>query len=168
MGNKNPRGPAIKSPTDEQLKNLIARPVLAYIETVGISNPDDVVVDLGILAECCIRIEKTLDGGFDPNEECNNYKHAAVICFWLRKLKPFTIGNASTSHFLRAYVNETIAFFAAYMYLYDGKDNSERPRITPQFLKDFMVALRYHSYSPHALVQVFEALSIKTGIPEEN
>lgn len=141
----------------EQLTTWLMDALTRYEKQLNVKTD----LDIGVLDECNTRIGITLGDGFRPNEKCSPEKIAGVMCFWLRKLKPLRHSPDHSSHKVAKYVNEIIAFQTAYFYLKSCKNgNSGTPRITSGMFMDFMAALRYHSYSPHALVQIFEALSI--------
>jgi len=126
------------------------------------------IVSIPILDECFIKVEEILERGFDPVKDVNEFKFAGVICFWLRKLKPFRLeSKKGTILPVSPYVNEVIALLTAYQFIFgyfsiERKDDKDfhLPKLTPRYFSDLVTSIRYNSYSPHSLVNIFESLSI--------
>lgn len=140
-----------------------------------------ILVDDKALEECGKKAEETL-GHLQGIPAPNTIKIAGHYAFWIRKLKPFSLYRRSEAVALLAglgvrdaegivppedephgaktlFVNEIIAIFAAC-----GLVNRYRPagmRIHPSagMMNDWIVGLRYHSYSPSSLAILLEGLS---------
>ena len=137
------------------LQNLVTKPIEAYEQIIKQS----VIIDVHILDECFVRCEKTLEKEF-VQDDLSQFKFAGAACFWIRKLKPFSLDALSSRH--STYLNEHIAFSIAYMFLfgYFAEQNRNKPRVSSAFMEDFVTFLRYNSASPHALILIFMAMSM--------
>lgn len=147
-----------KEYSESDLRSLVSPSVNRFESITGAN----VEVDLSIVDECFRRLEKTLGDGFTPVTEPNIFKLAGTLCFWFRKLKPFRLVKPVSPHPLTRFVNETISIITAYdlIFGYLSADNNTPPNISSKYFYDLVVSLRYHSFSPHSLVQIFEGLNI--------
>ncbi len=150
---------------DKDLLGVIERPVERFEKLFKVS----VIVDLALLDECFIKEDETVTKAFPPVTDVNEFKQAGTICFWVRKLKPFRLERTeeNTVHPIHLYVNELLAFLIAYQLIFgvyslkgEGTRGFHKPHISKRYLSDFVKTMRYNSYSPHSLVQIFESLCI--------
>lgn len=144
---------------EEQLIALVKHPIARFERLTAAK----VVVDIADLDEAFRRIMKTLQEGFPPVKKPSALKVAGAMCFWIRKLKPFSIGKSISAHPMARQVNEALAFMIAYDFVFGAHTKwgtGKKPNISPIFFKDLVASLRYHSHSPHSLVLLFEALSL--------
>ncbi|MBF0103499.1 MAG: hypothetical protein HQK77_21590 [Desulfobacterales bacterium] len=147
---------------EKDILNIIEIPVKKFESIFG----EGVIIDITILDECFYRVDAILENAFSScdaeTSEMNEFKLAGVTCFWIRKLKPFRFEG---SHKIKLFINEMLAFLIGYSfvlgYLSSNKQESLHiPKISERYLTDLIKSLRYNSYSPHCLVQLFEGLSI--------
>ena len=145
----------------EDLRGIIEKPMAAYEKTFGCA----VKAELAILDECFCRVDVCIDKDFPSSEASEGYdlsqfKLAGVICYWLRKLKPFSTGDAA-SHLL---VNEIIAFLVGYYLVYGYQikhDKGTPPKITGNYFYDLVKSYRYNAHSPHSSALIFESLCME-------
>lgn len=121
-------------------------------------------LNVRVLDECYELATQTLNSFRQPKYPSAG-KIAASQCYWVKKLKPFSLTKETTGENL--VVNETCAVLLALSIL--NKSNTN-----PEFISDLAGTLRIHSHSPHSLALVFEALEgrgnedYKEKITEEN
>lgn len=166
-------------PTLDDIKSLVGRGV-AEIERLF---NWDVLVDPKALEACDVWARKTLDqmDGIDSPDE---FKMAGHYAFWIRKLKPFSLYNSDdltqlftslgksetdTRAFLpmhvapptglkAQFVNELISVAVAGGILEYFGHRLKVGELPTKFLHDWVVGLRYHSYSPSALSILVEGI----------
>lgn len=121
-------------------------------------------VDLTILDECFCKVEDSLDKNFQSYEAPTGYapspfKMAGVICFWLRKLKPFLVPDRPEES---RFINETVAFLVGYSLVFQYSDTRSlhKPKISANFFHDIVTSLRYNSHSPNSAAFLFEGLCL--------
>ena len=113
-----------------------------------------------IIDDCLMQIFKSERRDFPAQKDyrISKYKEAGILCFWVRKLKPFSV---PTNEEANRYVNETIALYSG-IYLVMGcnkMDGSEsKLNLDGNFIHDLIVSLRYNSFSPHSTAYLFESL----------
>jgi hypothetical protein len=124
----------------------------------------NVRVDRFILAECFIKVSESKKRDFAAHAAPNGYqissfKMGGIICFWLRKLKPFQVLDDSA---VNRFVNEAIAFYPGYYFVCGCNSKKPKnftpPKVTATFIHDFIQSLRYNSHSPNSSAFVFESL----------
>lgn len=113
-----------------------------------------------IVDECFVRIFESSRRDFPARDFYNisQYKMAGLLCFWIRKLKPFSVPEKEEAN---RFVNETIALYSAlYLVLGYGINAGERPclNLDGNYIHDLIVSLRYNSFSPHSTAYLFESL----------
>lgn len=123
-----------------------------------------VLVNIPVLDESFSRVEDSLRKSFKSYEAPQGYepsvfKIAGVICFWLRKLKPFFVLEKPEEH---RFLNETVAFQVGYslVFRYSQQNRLHTPKITANFLHDITTSLRYNAHSPNSTAFLFEGLSL--------
>lgn len=109
-----------------------------------------------IIDECFARIAESEKKDFpaDHDYRISQYKMAGLLCFWIRKLKPFIVPEAEEAN---RFVNETLALYSA-LYLVLGCGKVLPPKIDGSYIHDLIVSLRYNSFSPHSTAYLFESL----------
>ena len=139
---------------------IVQKPVEQYENTLGCR----VQVHHAVLEECFCKIEESLNKNFKSHEAPNGYalspfKMAGVICFWLRKLKPFSVPDNTEANRL---VNETVGFLVGYYFIfqYSLERSFHRPKITAEFFHDVTTSLRYNAHSPNSTAFLFEGLCL--------
>ncbi|MDE7371035.1 MAG: hypothetical protein K2N07_04715 [Desulfovibrio sp.] len=132
-------------------EEIFQRPAKIYEEQYDC----EVVGRTYIIDECFTRIFESERKDFpaDRPYRVSPYKMAGILCFWIRKLKPFSVPENEEAN---RFVNETIALYSA-LYLVLGCQKSE-PKIDGTYIHDLIVALRYNSFSPHSTAYLFESL----------
>ena len=108
-----------------------------------------------IIDECFTRIFESERKDFPANRSyrISPYKMGGILCFWVRKLKPFSVHRKEEAN---RFVNETIALYSAlYLILGCGKTC---PKLDGPYIHDLIASLRYNSFSPHSTAYLFESL----------
>jgi hypothetical protein len=147
----------------EDILGVVERPVTWIENVLG----PEVEVDLSVLDECFARVDMSLQdcfrsheaqGAYDPNV----FKVAGVVCFWIRKLKPFRYVNENRGVNVKLVINELIAYLTGYhlVFGYCSTPRTRKPKLTEGYLNDVMSSLRYNSFSPHAIAFLFEAKTL--------
>ena len=138
---------------EDDIKGIIDKPVSHVESTFNIT----VVVDTNTLDACFYRVDLVLEQSY-TDDELSVFKSAGAICFWIRKLKPFSVKDDGNG-----YINEILAIMIAYNLLSGYLKNKETkaPKLTKAYMNDFIQSLRYNSHSPHSLVLLFEGLCLK-------
>jgi hypothetical protein len=140
-----------------EILEIVSAPIRRYMDQFKCT----VSVELSILDECFVRVEETREKYFESSQgsyNINTFKMAGIICFWIRKLKPFYVTNNAADH---RYINEYIAFLTGYTFVYNDVPLEKRrflPKITPHYFHDLINSFRYHSHSPHSTAFIFESL----------
>lgn len=123
-----------------------------------------------IIDECFMRIYASSCRDFPAQTEykINQFKMAGLLCFWVRKLKPFWVDEPHEE--ANRYVNETMALYSALFLIFGYlRSIGKQPNFnfTPEqkdrfssYLHDLIVSLRYNSFSPHSTAYLFESLFI--------
>lgn len=111
------------------------------------------------------------DKRIDQSELPCHIKHAAFLCYWLRRRQIVRdiSGSEITSQHLRHYPNEFVAartslillFFCHYFQ--PGADIDKilgqlEDRFPNEFFEEFVIMLRYKNVSPHSIYLIFKAL----------
>lgn len=88
----------------------------------------------------------------------NVYKVAAIVAFWIRKLKPIMIHPDSVGYYV--WLNELVALKVglAVCERYFDDAGKKQLAINQRVLKDWVLSWRYHSHSPHSSIIAFEML----------
>jgi len=142
----------------EDLQGIVEKPIALYQSVFGCS----VNAEMAILDECFCRFDVCIAKDFPSSEapegyDLSQFKVAGVICYWLRKLKPFSTEDAAKHLF----VNEIIAFLVGYylVYGYQARHAKDRrPKITSHYLDELVKSYRYNAHSPHSSAFIFESL----------
>lgn len=147
----------------DDIENIIATPVDVYKRMYGCGH---VVIDRFVIAECFQKTTESIKRDFASRYAPDGYmlsqfKFAGIVCFWIRKLKPFSTDNSAYNRF----INETLAFLVAYFFIFGYQKKSKKndyhaPKITPNYLHDIIKSLRYNSHSPNSTAFIFESLCI--------
>ena len=119
-----------------------------------------------ILWECFQKIGESERRDFPARERPQGYnispfKLAGIICFWVRKLKPFSVAGDEEAN---RFVNEAIALYTGIYFVYGyGKDTGKTalPKINGAYIHDLIKSLRYNSHSPNSTAFVFESLCMR-------
>lgn len=124
-----------------------------------------VQIDTFIFEESIIRALKSQKTAYESSDAPNGYnidsfKMAGLLCFWLRKLKPFTVVSGDMKE--KRIVNEAIAFLTGFNLIigYLGKNDSNftRPKIPASFFNNIILSFRYNSHSPNSTAFIFESI----------
>jgi hypothetical protein len=142
----------------EDLQGIVEKPITAYESVFSCT----VSAELAILDECFCRVDRCIANDFPSSEapegyDLSQFKVAGVICYWLRKLKPFSTEDVASHLF----VNEIIAFLVGYYLVYGYQVRHARgrcPKITSNYLDDLVKSYRYNAHSPHSSAFIFESL----------
>lgn len=145
---------------EADILGFVEKPIRLYEDIRGCT----VKVDITILDECFCKVEDSLEQDFRSHEAPEGYarspfKMAGVICFWLRKLKPFFVPDKAEEN---RFINETVAFLVGYslVFQYAESENLHHPKISDTFFHDMVSSLRYNSHSPNGAAFLFEALCL--------
>lgn len=145
---------------EADILGFVEKPIHLYESLRGCS----IKVDITILDECFCKVEDSLDRDFRSFEapegyEPSPFKMAGVICFWLRKLKPFSVPDKPEES---RFINETVAFLVGYSLVFQYAESKElhRPKISDTFFHDMVTSLRYNSHSPNSAAFLFEGLCL--------
>jgi len=166
-------------PTERDIETLFSPVVDEFEKTFGWR----ILADGKALEECVIRAEETL-GQINGVDDPNRYKIAGHYAFWIRKLKPFQLYNEEEmtamfnglgksgkdiAAFLpkfpipkgarTRFVNELIAVFFACGLVRNYSLVGTQLKLSAPLLNDWVVGLRYHSYSPSSLAILLEGLA---------
>lgn len=119
-------------------------------------------INVPVLAECFDQVAYTLQLHFEhPSPgHCytpTNFKIAGVICFWLRKLKPFSVSCSIKNN---TFVNETIALLTAHNFVQRYSLQKSRIITNKDLFLEVVTSLRYNSWSPSSLAFLFQSLCI--------
>lgn len=123
-----------------------------------------VQIDTFILEEAIVRALKSQKTVYEANVVYNidSFKMAGLLCFWLRKLKPFRVVSGSTGE--NKTVNEAIAFLTGIRLVigYRSKNGKSPkiPNLTPSFIHNIILSLRYNSHSPNSTAFIFESMCL--------
>lgn len=100
---------------------------------------------------------------FHGIEHLSEFKEAALLCFWLCKLKPFVVLKADSP--LCASTNELFAVHLITSLLKACSKKAERFRYPDRVtIKNFVYALKYQDLTKEALIQYMECLAMACGI----
>ena len=122
---------------------------------------DSIVVDRGISDEVLLKLRQSIKEYSrykDKTYELSPVKIAAILCFWIKKLKPYSIEDKTGVSVFRLKVNEGCAVMAAKIYL--RWQNGGRLEYNTEHLQSFLANLRYESTSIPSIIALFQA---KTG-----
>jgi len=119
-----------------------------------------------ILCECFQKIGESERRDFPARTmpvgyNISPFKMAGILCFWVRKLKPFSVADDEEAN---RFVNEAIAFFTGVYFIYGyGKDTGKvaPPKIQRSYIHDLIKSLRYNSHSPNSTAFIFESLCMR-------
>lgn len=148
----------------EDIIRIVERPVAAYEKVFQCK----VSVDVAVLDESVSRVESS-PMVFPSSEapegyDLSSFKMGGMYCFWLRKLKPFSVAASDAeSVYSRLFVNEVIAFLVGYYLIYgfQVKKTSPCPKITSRYFNDLITSFRYNSHSPNSTALIFESLCME-------
>ena len=145
---------------EADILGFVEKPIRLYESLRGCS----VRVDLTVLDECFCKVEDSLDRDFRSFEapegyEPSPFKMAGVLCFWLRKLKPFSVPEKTEEN---RFINETVALLVGFslVFQYAESEKLHHPKISDTFFHDMVSSLRYNSHSPNGAAFLFEALCL--------
>lgn len=100
---------------------------------------------------------------FHGIEHLSEFKEIALICFWVCKLKPFTILNPISP--LCASANELFAVHLMLTLIEGCKEYSDSFRIPDSVsIKNLVYALKYQDITKEAMILYFESLALACGI----
>lgn len=159
---------------------LLLKPAIEEIES---TYNWQILVDAKSLEECAIKAEETL-GNIRGIPNPNIFKIAGHYAFWIRKLKPFSLfnkdelidlmgalgiekpetilPNQSTSipsGSKTLFVNEVVAIGVACGLVAKYSRQGSKIRLSAPLMNDWIIGLRYHSYSPSSLAILLEGLA---------
>lgn len=106
---------------------------------------------------------------FHNINELSEIKETALLCYWIVKLKPFTILNKNSP--LRNSPNE---YFALYLilsilqYLTFNKSKQSFQKPSDAFLKDLIYILKYRELSKEAMILLVSSIAQCYGITIDN
>lgn len=142
----------------EDIYNFISKPIERYNSVLGC----EITTDISVLDECFYKVEESLAKYFESSEtyDPSSYKISGVVCFWLRKLKPFSVDEEPEQH---RFVNEMIAFLTGYYLTYwfqTSMGGAHKPKISDTYFNDIVASFRYNSHSPNSSAFIFESLCL--------
>ena len=144
------------------LQEIFEQPVKLFEDLYSCS----VTANVYTLCECFQKIgeserrdfpARTMPAGYNISP----FKMAGIICFWVRKLKPFSVPKDEEAN---RFVNEAIAFYTGLYFIYGySKDTGKvpLPKINGGYIHDLIKSLRYNSYSPNGTAFIFESLCMR-------
>ena len=124
-------------------------------------SPENITLNLEISDEIFIKTLQSIDeysrceGG---TYKLSPVKSTAILCFWIKKLKPYSVKDISYNPAFFLKINETCAVLAAKIILWHW-DKSLLDYNTKHF-QSLLANLRYESTSISSLIALFQA---KTG-----
>ena len=120
--------------------------------------PGSVALDIRISDEIYIKTCQSVDE-YRRYEEgtirLSGAKVAAILCFWIKKLKPYRIEIDTCGSLLYSQVNELCSLMAAGYSLKWGE--GKYPTYSLDHLKSLLANLRYESTSIPSLIALFQA-----------
>lgn len=121
-----------------------------------------VIVDMYTLAECLEKTGESLGRDFPSSQapggyDLSPYKLAGILCFWIRKLKPFRVADRVLRN---GNVNEALGFLTGLSLVLGQNPKLRSPEIPPSFIHDIIKSFRYNSHSPNSSAFIFESLCL--------
>ena len=149
--------------------DMILQTMDTYLSRMPEIKLEDLDIDLCLLSEAYIRVDKRKDYFFifHQNTNPNEIKKAALLSYWILKFKPFSL-KIKDEYIKRKYskINEAFAMYIIYsaireeIYTKSQKENKLEKKfdVSNEYNKKLMYAFKFWDLSKESLILVAESL----------
>lgn len=121
------------------------------------------------LIEVIVRVDKRKDyyNYFHDLNSISEFKETALLCFWIIKLKPFTI--LKKDSVLRNSTNEMFSLYLIFGIIKRRLDMLNKTFSYPpeRYIKDIIYSFKYRDLSKEAMILLVDSLANSYGINAE-